>query len=210
MLVDDHQFVREGVRRMLEQQPGWQVVGEADCGDAAISLTGSLRPDTVVMDLQLPGQDGLEISERILQEFPGTKIVVLSAHTELASVRRALHLGVSAYITKSGPAEELLRAIRAAQGQRVYLSEEVAALVVQDYLKVVVHPKAEAKPLLTDRERLLLRLIAEGKRNKEIAQALRISPMSAETYRSRLMRKLNCTSAAELTRYAIREGIASL
>lgn len=209
ILVDDHEFMREGVRRLLEKQPGWQVAGEAGRGDEAILLIRSLRPDILVVDIQLPGQDGLELSEHILQEFPGTKIVVLSAHTELATIKRALRLGVSAYITKSGPPEEILRAIRAALAARVYLGEDIASLVLEDYMKVVVKPAATLKPALSERERLLLKLIAEGKRNKEIAEALQISHMSAETYRSRLMRKLNCTSAAELIRYAIREGIAT-
>jgi DNA-binding NarL/FixJ family response regulator len=209
LLVDDHEFVREGVRRLLEKQPGWQVVGEAACGEAAFSRIGSLRPDIVVMDIQMPGLDGLETSARIRQDFPETKIIVLSAHTELATIKRALHLGISAYITKSGNPEELLCAIRAATSARVYLGEEVSALVLQDYMKVVVDSKPASKPVLSEREQLLLKLIAEGKRNKEIAEVMRISHMSAETYRSRLMRKLNCTSTAELTRHAIREGIAA-
>jgi len=208
LLVDDHQLMREGVRRLLNEQPGWQVVGEADRGVSALELARTLHPDVVVMDIHLPGQDGVGVSESILQELPGARIVVLSADTELATVKRALQSGVAAYLTKSGPSDELVQAIRAVWGQRVYLCNEVADVMLQDYMKVVVNPKPAKKPVLTERERLLLKLVAEGKRNKEIAEALQIGLMSAETYRSRLMHKLKCNCTAELIRYAIREGIA--
>jgi DNA-binding NarL/FixJ family response regulator len=209
VLVDDHQMMREGVRRMLSEQPGMQVVGEAASGEAALEQVRATNPDLVIMDIHLPGEGGIESSARILAEFPGVKLVVLSADTELATVQKALQVGVSGYITKAGSPVELIKAVQAAMDERVHLSQEVAEVVVQDYMKMVVGRSEPAKPVLTDRERLLLKLVAEGKRNKEIAEALRVGTNSVETYRSRLMRKLNCRSAAELIRYGIREGYAA-
>lgn len=210
LLVDDHRMMREGVRRMLAEQSGLTVVGEAASRPAALEQVRALSPDVVLMDVHLPGADGIEVSARILAEFPSVKVVALSADTNLATVHRALQAGVSAYITKTGPPEELLRAIREVVDHRVYLCPDVASLVVQDYLRLVVDKSAPVKATLSDRERHLLKLVAEGKRNKEIAEALQIGVKSVETYRSRLMHKLNCGSAAELTRYAIREGITKV
>lgn len=209
LLVDDHQMMREGVRRVLAEQPGFRVVAEAATGQTALDLMRAAAPDVVIMDLHLPGEDGIAITARIRSEFPGVRIVVLSADTDLATVQRALQIGVSGYIAKNGAPEELVRAIREAADQRVYLCREVASVVVQDYMKLVINRSAPLKPALSERERALLTLVAEGKRNKEIAEALQIGVKSVETYRSRLMRKLNCASTAELTRYAIREGITT-
>jgi DNA-binding NarL/FixJ family response regulator len=210
LLVDDHQMLREGVRRMLAEQPGFRVIGEAASSQAALDQVRMATPDVVVMDIHLPGEGGIETSARILAEFPEVRIVVLSADMALATVQRALHVGVSAYITKNGTPEEMGRAIREAMDRRVFLSPEVASVVVDDYMKLVVHRSAPAKPALSERERTLLQLVAAGKRNKEIAEALQVGVKSVETYRSRLMKKLGCASTNELTRYAIREGLAPL
>jgi DNA-binding NarL/FixJ family response regulator len=207
LLVDDHQMMREGLRRMLLEQPGLRVVGEAANGRTALEQVRATKANVVVMDVHLPGENGIEVSERILAECPGTKIVVLSADADLALVRRALQAGISGYLTKNAPPEDMVRAIREAMDQRLYLAQEVAAVVVQDYMKLVVNRSAPAKSELTARARQLLKLVAEGKRNKEIADAMQVGVKSVETYRSRLMRKLNCASPADLTRYAIREGI---
>lgn len=210
LLVDDHPMMREGVRRLLSEQAGMRVVGEAASFQTALKQVHGTQPDVIVMDIHLPGENGIEISERVLSEFPKVKIVVLSADTDLTTVQRALHAGVSGYISKNAPPEEMVRAIHAAVDQRMYLCPELASVVMKDYLNAVVKPSAPAAPVLTERERLLLRLVAEGKRNKEIAVALKVGLKSVETYRSRLMRKVGCSSAADLTRYAIREGISSI
>ncbi len=209
LLVEDHQMMREGVRRMLSEHPGLHVVGEADCGSSALAQVRTSKPDVVVMDIHMPGGCGIETSTRILAEFPAVRIVVLSADTDLATVQRALRAGVSGYITKDSPSKELVRAIREAVDRQVYLSPEVAAIIVQDYMKLMVDRSAPARPMMTDRDRTLLKLVAEGKRNKEIAETLQVGVKSVETYRSRLMRKLDCASTAELTRYAIRAGITT-
>lgn len=207
MLVDDHQILRDGVRRMLAEQPGFQVVAEAGQCEAALAQVRLARPQIIVMDVHLPGPSGIETSRRILQEFPEVKVVVFTGETCLSTVRQALQAGVSAYLTKEGSPDELVRAIREVLDGRVYLSPSIASVVVQDYMNEVVHRTASPKPVLTVRDRLLLKLVAEGKRNKEIADELQVEVKSVETYRSRLMRKLNCSSPADLTRFAIREGI---
>jgi DNA-binding NarL/FixJ family response regulator len=209
VLVDDHQILRAGMRRLLAEQPDFRIVGEAGDGQSAMNQIASGKPDVVVMDVHLPGEDGITLTQRVLAECPGVKVVALSADADLAIVHRALQAGVSAYVIKSNPPEDLQQAIREVMDQRVYLSPQIASLVVQDYLKVVVNPPAAAKPVMTDREKLLLKLVAEGRRNKEIAEQMGVGVKSIETYRSRLMHKLGCASAADLTRYAIREGIVS-
>jgi DNA-binding NarL/FixJ family response regulator len=163
------------------------------------------------MDILLSGENGIELSREILAEFPSVKIVALSSESHLKLVHKALQAGISAYVIKASAPEELLRAIAAVMNYRIYLCPEVASEVVTDYMNVMngtVIPVS--KPNLTNREQGVLKLVAEGKRNKEIAEALEINVKSVETYRSRLMKKLGCASASELTRYAIREGIVPL
>lgn len=208
LVVDDHQILRQGLRLMLEQQPGFRVVGEAATCDTVPELVRTTQPDVVVMDIHLAGGSGIEASRQVLADFPAVKIVILSADADLPLVHQALQAGVSAYLTKDGPQDELVRAIRVVVDHRMYLSPEIASVLVPDYLKMVVNSSAPVAPVLTDRERTLLKLVAAGKRNKEIADELQVGVKSVEAYRTRLMRKLNCASAADLIRYAIREGLA--
>lgn len=210
LLVDDHRLLREGLRTLLRQQPGLHVVGEAAESRFAVEQVRTMQPDVVVMDVHLPGENGIEISARLRAECPQLKVVILSSDTELATIKKALQAGVTGYLTKNDPPEEVVRAIHQVMDHRIHLSPEISGLVAQDYAKTLIPQPPEDKPTLSDRERHLLRLVAEGKRNKEIADALQVTTKSVETYRSRLMHKLNCNSAAELTRYALRAGIASL
>jgi DNA-binding NarL/FixJ family response regulator len=210
LLVDDHRLMREGIRAMLLNHSTLRVVGEADSRLSALEQVRAIQPDVVVMDIHLPGENGIEISTQILTEFPRTKIIILSGDIELPSIQKALQIGVTGYLSKNDPPEEIVRAIQDVMDQRVYLCRDVAAIVAQDYVKTVVNQTTPGKPVLSERELLLLRLIAEGKRNKEIADTLQVTAKSVETYRSRLMHKLNCNSTAELTRYALREGISTL
>lgn len=210
LLVDDHRLMREGLRALLLAHPNLRVVGEAGGRLTALEQVRATQPDVVVMDVHLPGENGIEIAAQLLAEFPHTKIIILSGDTELATIQNALRNGATGYITKNDPPQEIIHAIQAVIDQRIYLCRDVAAIVAQDYTHGMLHPPTPTKPALSERERLLLRLVAEGKRNKEIAAALAVTTKSVETYRSRLMHKLNCTSAAELTRYALREGIATL
>jgi DNA-binding NarL/FixJ family response regulator len=208
LLVDDHQLMRLGLRHLLAGQPGLSIVGEAGNGPAAMEQVRTLAPHLVLMDLHLPGANGVEITRRILAEFPAVKVIALSHDGSLELVLQALHAGVSAYLLKENGTDELLRAIRAVMDHRLYLSPEISSSVTTHFMRSYVEKRAvPASVILTERERLLLRLIAEGKRNKEIAGSLAVAAKSAETYRSRVMKKLGCASTAELVRYAIREGI---
>lgn len=210
-LFDDHAILRLGVRKLIGEREGLMVVGEAPSSQAALEQVRALSPHVVIMDIHLDAENGIEVSRRILAEFPSLKIVVLSADSDLAVVTEALHVGVSAYVTKMSGPTELIRAIEAVMDHRIYLSPEVSLALVRDYMKTLGGRTIPAsKPILTDRERHLLKLVAEGARNKTIAEALNVGVKSVETYRSRLMKKLGCASANELTRYALREGIASL
>lgn len=211
LLVDDHEMMRKGLHSLIHGRNGVRIVGEAASRQEALQLVRSLSPAVIVMDILLGGENGIEVSRQILAEFPSIKIIALSSESHLKLIHEALQAGVSAYITKSAAPEELMRAIAVVLDHRVYLCPEVANEVVNDYMNVLgMTTIPAAKPTLTDRERGLLKLVAEGKRNKEIAEALNIGVKSVETYRSRLMKKLGCASANELTRYAIREGIAPL
>lgn len=210
LLVDDHRLMREGLRALLQQQPGLHVVGEAGESRSAVEQVRTTQPDVIIMDVHLPGENGIEVFAHLRTQFPHLKVIILSGDTELATIKKALQAGVAGYLTKSDPPEEVVRALREVMDHRIHLSPEISGLVAQDYAQTLAHQPPEEKPTLSERERQLLRLVAEGKRNKEIAEALQVTAKSVESYRSRLMHKLNCNSAAELTRYALREGIASL
>jgi DNA-binding NarL/FixJ family response regulator len=209
LVVDDHQMMRQGLRLLIKEQPDLTVVGEASSCEAALEMTRTLAPQVILMDVHLPGESGIEVSRKILTEFPKIRIIILSADPDLNLVHQALLAGVAGYVTKTNGWEEVLRAIRTVQEFRVYFSPEIASAVVNDYRDTLNGKPASGKPSLSERERLLLKLVAEGKRNKEIALTLDVAVKSVETYRSRLMKKLDCASAADLTRYAIREGITT-
>lgn len=211
ILVDDHVLVRKGLSNLIAERQGFLVVGETGSGQEALQLVRTLMPDVVVMDILLGQENGIEISRQILAEFPSVKIVILSSELQLSVIRESLQAGVSAYVIKTAAPEELLLAIAAAMDNRLYLCPQVASEVLNDYMNMMKVTTIPAlKPILTDRERHLLKLVAEGKRNKEIADALNVGVKSVETYRSRLMKKLGCTSSSELVRYAIKEKIIAV
>ena len=210
LVVDDHGMMRKGLRSLLSEPDGLTVVGEASDGASALEQVRALAPQVVIMDIHLPDQDGVTISRQILTEFPSIKIIVLSGDSSLSLVQEALEAGVAGYVLKENLPEELGRAIRAVVDQHLYLCLEVSSVVARDYVKLLSEKTLLAsKSRLTDRERQLLRLVAEGKRNKEIAAVLEVGNKSVEIYRSRLMKKLGCKTAIELARYAIREGLVA-
>jgi len=203
--VDDHRIVRQGVRLLLEQAGGLEVVGDAaDCVEA-LAKAGELRPDVVVLDIHMPLVDGFETCRRLTDQNSPPKVVVLSSDFETESAQRALRSGASGYVLKEAAGEELVQAIRIVMAGRLYLCPEITTKLIraggfQDNLGDV--------PKLSARESELLRLIAAGLRNKEIAAKLELSIKAVEANRSRLMAKLGCKSLAELVRFAVREGIA--
>jgi DNA-binding NarL/FixJ family response regulator len=207
LLVDDHPMLLRGLCDALAQQPNLTLAGQAQTGTLALKLARELSPDLVVMDIHLPDMNGLDAARQILSVMPAVKIIIFSGDTARPLVNEALQAGVCGYLSKSSDLGELMRAIDLVMEGKLYLSPEVSVGILEDYRKSLVGGTESSKPLLSEREKQLLRLIAEGRRNKEIAEGLTVTVNSVETYRSRLMKKLCCTSTAELVRYAIRDGI---
>jgi len=210
VLADDHRILREGLRSLLEREPGMEVVGEANNGRATVELVEKLTPDVVVMDLTMPGLNGMEATRQILGRVPGVKVLALSMHSDKRFVGGALSAGASGYLLKDCAFEELVRAIGIVARGQTYLSPGIAGTVVEGYVRQAHGREAEAPSVLTVREREVLQLIAEGKTVKEIATTLSLSVKTVETHRGRIMAKLSIRSVAELTKFAIREGLTSL
>ncbi len=209
LLVDDHRIVRDGLRLLIQEHPDLTVVGEASGGTEALTLVRELRPDLILMDIHLQDSNGIEVSRQILTDWPQARIIILSAHPDPDFVSAALQAGVSAYMVKENAAEDLIRAIRAVRAGKTYLCPEVAGAMVSELRRAKEGTERVGRAPLSVREREVLRLVAEGLRNKEISNRLTVSIKTIETYRSRLMHKLGLASSAELVRYAIREGITS-
>jgi len=209
LLVDDHQIVRQGLRTLLDKEPDMEVAAEAEDGRAAVRLAREVSPQVVIMDVAMPDLNGIEATRQIVAESPGIKVIALSMHADRRFVSNMLKAGASGYLLKDSAFEELARAIRTVVADKVYLSPEVSDIVVKDYVKGP-QEEASAYSLLTPREREVLQLLAEGKSTREIADRLHVSVKTVETHRQQLMAKLELRSVAELTKYAIREGLSSL
>lgn len=209
LLADDHRIVRDGLRSLIEKQPGLKVVCEAADGRTAVKLAAELKPDLVVLDLTMPGLSGLAAARQILAAQPRVKVLVLSMHADRRFVAETLGLGASGYVLKDNAFEELVQAIRTVMGGQVFLSPQIAALVAQDYKQKLAGGDTEIVPLLSEREREILQLVAEGQSTKEIAAQLNISVKTVETHRSQVMAKLKLDNIAALTKYAVREGLTS-
>lgn len=207
LLVDDYQIVREGVRLMLLKEAGFEVVGVADNGADAVEKARTLVPDLVLMDIDLGDMSGIEASRQILGFAPQTRILMLSGMVDAQVVNEGIAAGVNGFILKTNAADELIRAIRVVMDGYSYLCREMSDFVVNNYKQILARRATPDKKVLTERETEVLRLTAEGLRMKDIANRLNIGVKTVETHRSNLMKKLVCGSSAELTRYAIREGI---
>jgi DNA-binding NarL/FixJ family response regulator len=210
LVVDDHELIRMGVKMILDATPGYEVVGEAEDGREALRQVASLRPDLVIMDIAMPGLNGIEGTQRIRKEFPGTKVLVLSMHLERNYVRQTLKAGASGYVLKERAVEEVPLALDCINSGKKYLSPGVTDMVLEGYLEVSGDVPDSAFSDLTDRERDVLQLLAEGKTIKECASVLHLSPKTVETHKRRIYERLNINSIAGLTHYAIRHGIVSL
>lgn len=208
LLADDHGIMREGLRALLARQEGITVVGEAADGPAALALTRRLRPDVVILDIGLPGLSGIEVATRISAELPRTRTVALSKHHDRRFVARMLKAGAAAYLIKECAFDELTDAIGTVMRGRKYLGAGIAGTVI-DLLQEVDEPESTLAAL-TDREREVLQLLAEGRTTKEIAGAFGVSVKTVDTHRHHVMDKLRVESVAELTRIAIREGVVPL
>jgi DNA-binding NarL/FixJ family response regulator len=208
LLVDDHQMVREGLRAILERSEGCTVVGEAASGREAVELARSLKPDVVVMDVAMSDMNGIEATRQILAGMPAARIVALSSHSDRRYVKAILGAGACGYVLKANAYDELRRAVEAAARGNKYLCADVTEHVIEGALGHGV--PASAYEILGSREVEVLQLLAEGLTSSEIAARLRIATSTVETHRRNLMRKLNLHSIAELTKYAVREGVSSL
>jgi DNA-binding NarL/FixJ family response regulator len=210
LLVDDHAIIREGLRSLLEKQPEMEVVADTDDGRKAFELVRELLPDIVIMDITMRGLNGIEATRRIIAEFPAVKVIALSIHSKRRYVADMLSAGASGYILKECLFDELVQAIKAVVAGGRYLSPKITDVVVSDYVK---HLSATAKSpfeALKTREREVLQLVAEGKSTKQIALELHVSTKTIEANRRQIMDKLRVQSVAELTKYAVREGLTTL
>ncbi len=210
LLADDHQIVRDGIRTLIESTDGLTVVGEAADGREAVSQCLELRPEVILLDVGLPGLNGVEVARQINQELPTTRIVALSMLSDSSYVRRMFQAGASAYLLKDCAFDELVRALDAVKEGKTWVSPSISGVVLQDYLKDVRPQGSEALARLTPREREVLQLLAEGRATKQIAADLFVSVKTAETHRQNLMRKLEIFNIADLTKLALREGLTQL
>jgi len=211
LLVEDHTIVRKGLRSLLDKETGIKVVEEAEDGREAILKAEELYPDVVVMDIAMPGLNGLEATRQIKKRFPDIKIIILTMHANEEYILQSLKAGASGYLVKKAAPVELISAINAVHKGNSFLSPSISRTVIDEYIRrsKEISEGEEGFEQLTVREREVLQLIAEGRKTREIAELLYISIKTVETHRAHIMNKLDIHSTAELTRYAIRKGIIS-
>ena len=211
LIADDHGLVRRGARALLQAQQGWRVVGEAANGREAVQKAKELKPDVAVVDISMPELDGVEVARQIRQTVPDTKVLVLSMHESDQMVRRALDAGATGYLLKSDLTDCLAKAVEAVSEGKRFLTPKVSEIVLEGFLTTKSQQRQAERegPRATPRELEIIRLLAEGKSNKEVAALLGIAVRTVETHRSKIMLKLGCHSLADLIHYAIRHGLIS-
>jgi two-component system, NarL family, response regulator NreC len=208
LLADDHTVVRKGLRLLLENQPGFQVLAEAADGRAAVALAEQHAPDVVVMDLAMPTLNGIEAARQLTSRLPRTAVVFLSMHSDESYVLKALKAGARGYLLKDSAEHDLIQAVRAVAEGKSFFSPAISKMMMEDYMRELQERQVEdTYELLTTREREVLQLLAEGKSNKEVAAILNLSLYTVETHRGNILQKLNLHSGAELILYAIRKGV---
>jgi len=211
LLADDHRIVREGFRALLQAQPDFEIIGETGDGLDAVRLVEQHKPQVLVLDLMMPGLNGLEVARQVTQRVPRTRIVVLSMHANEAYVLEALKNGACAYVLKDATAAELVRAVREAHAGRRYLSPPLSEPAIDRYIqRARTSDSLDLYDTLTNREREVLQLASEGHTNAEIATRLFISPRTVETHRANVMHKLGLRSQTDLVRYALQRGIVPM
>lgn len=209
LIADDHEVVRKGLRTLLEEQPGWQVAGEACDGREAVEKAKTLRPDVTVLDISMPTLNGLEATRQMMKNNPQSRVLVLTMHESDPLIREVLGAGARGYLLKSDAGRDLVNAVDAIRRNKTFFTARVAQMVLDGYLdKKVAKPDTETpRDRLTPRQREIIQLLAEGKSSKEVASALNLSIKTAETHRANIMRRLDCHSVSELVRYAVRNNI---
>ena len=212
LLADDHEIVRRGLRALLEKHEGWEVCGEASDGREAMEKALQLKPDVVIVDIGMPNLNGLDAARQILAMIPEARILILTVHDSEQMVREVLATGARGFLLKSDAGRDLVAAVEALEQRQTFFTSKVAQMMVDGYLR----PNGDTifstngQYVLTPREREVIQLVAEGKSTKEIATALGLSVKTAETHRTNLMRKLDLHSVADLTLYAVRNGIVQI
>jgi DNA-binding NarL/FixJ family response regulator len=213
LIADDHEVARRGIRSLLESHPGWEVCAEAKDGRDAVELATSMKPDLVLLDIGMPNLNGLEAARQILTTSPNVAILILTMHDSDNVIREVLRAGARGFLLKSDAGRDLVAAVEALESQKTFFTPRVSQMVLDGFLnrekkrseiEDVTNPSGE---LLTAREREVIQLLAEGRTSKEVAVTLNLSVKTAETHRTNLMRKLGLHSVADLTRYAVRNGI---
>jgi DNA-binding NarL/FixJ family response regulator len=208
LLADDHGIVRRGLKSLLESQPGLEVVGEAADGLEALRLCGELSPGLLIIDISMPLMNGIEVASRAQKLEPAPAVIILSMHADESYIMRALGAGARGYLVKDATDEDLLPAVRAVAAGKPFFSPTVAAVLMEDYVRQLrARGLSDSYELLTDREREILQLLAEGRSNKEVAALLDVGLSTVETHRANLMQKLNLHNTAEIVLYAVRKGI---
>ena len=215
LIADDHEVARRGIRAVLENHPGWAGCGEAKDGRESVELAAATKPDLVLLDIGMPNLNGLEAARQILTILPDVAILILTMHDSDNVVREVLRAGARGYLLKSDAGRDLVAAVEALQNQRTFFTTRVSQMVLDGFLDReksggIVKTDDSTTDVLTSREREVIQLLAEGKTSKEVAVALNLSVKTAETHRTNLMRKLGLHSVADLTRYAVRNGIVQV
>lgn len=210
MLGDDHTLVRHGLRKILEERPDWEIVGEADDGRAAVKKAVALHPDVAILDIGMPLLNGIDATRQIVHKSPGTKVLILSMHSDETYVTRALNAGAAGYLLKDSAGKDLIKAVTAVSQGEAYFSPAVSRLMLDDYMRrAAAGGLTDRYDTLSDREREIFQLVAEGRSNKDVAELLGISPATVETHRARILQKLDIHNTAALVLYAVRRGVIS-
>jgi DNA-binding NarL/FixJ family response regulator len=207
LVVDDHEVVRRGLRALLQEQPGWQVIAEACDGREAVARSAEFKPQVAIMDIMMPLLNGLDAIKQMTRVSPRTKVLILTLHEEDSVIRKALAAGARGYICKADASRDLVAAVNALLSNKTFFTQKAAQMVLDGYLGKAPKAGQPSELQITERQREIVQLLAEGKSSKEVANVLDLSVKTVETHRNNILRKLNCHSVSELVRYAIRNHL---
>ncbi len=210
LLGDDHTLLRQGLRKILEEKPEWEVIAEAGDGREAVRQATALKPDVAILDIGMPLLNGIEATRQIVRRVSECKVLILSMHSDEAYIARALQAGAKGYLLKDSAGKDLIRGVAAVAAGKTFFSQVVAQSMIEDYLRTVADASVvDSYDSLSEREREILQLIAEGHTNKDVALILSISPATVETHRAHILQKLDLHNTAALVLYAVRRGVIS-